>query len=322
MHADLQPLTWAAAAHAWHLDITSAVAIVLLGLGYRWCARRARRSGHPAQSGRAWCFGIGLAVWALATMSMVGVYAYALFWVRALQVVLLLFMVPFLIACGKPLTVARDALSPPGREVFERLLAARGARLLAHPLTTSVAMLGTPWLLYLTPWYTTALQTEWVGAPTRILLVLVGFGYFYARLQADPVPRRYSQLISLMISVAETIGDGVLGLVIWQGPLLAEAYYVGLHRLWGPNQRLDQTIGAGIVWILGDVLGIPFVLVLMRALSADERRHAIEVDAELDNIEKAGVENARVQPDTPEPAPQSTLWWENDPQLRERFRRR
>ena len=62
-------------------------------------------------------------------------------------------------------------------------------------------MLATPWLLYLTPWYTAALQNEWVGAPTRILLVAIGFGYFYARLQADPVPRKYPQLISLLISV-------------------------------------------------------------------------------------------------------------------------
>ena len=49
------------------------------------------------------------------------------------------------------------------------------ARVLFHPLTTSLAMLATPWLLYLTPWYTAALQSEWVGAPTRILLVAIGF---------------------------------------------------------------------------------------------------------------------------------------------------
>ena len=80
-----------------------------------------------------------------------------------------------------------------------------------HPLTTSLAMLATPWLLYLTPWYTATLEDEWIGALTRIGLVVVGFGYFYARLQADPVPRKYPQLISLLISVAETLGDGVWG---------------------------------------------------------------------------------------------------------------
>ena len=104
----------------------------------------------------------------------------------------------------------------------------------------------------------------------------------------------------------------MLGLVIWQGSLIAPAYYAALHRNWGPDQRLDQTIGAGVLWILGDVVGLPFVLVLMRALSRDEKAHAVEVDAELDTAEAADSQ-------TPEPA---GLWWENDPQMRERFRRR
>jgi len=76
------------------------------------------------------------------------------------------------------------------------------------------------------------------------------------------------------------------------------------------RQRLDQTIGAGVLWILGDVVGLPFVLLLMRALSRDERAHAVEVDAELDTAEQ-----------TDDEAAPSGLWWENDPQLRERFRR-
>jgi cytochrome c oxidase assembly factor CtaG len=142
--------------------------------------------------------------------------------------------------------------------------------------------------------------------------VAIGFGYFYARLQADPVPRRYSQAISLLITVVEALGDGVLGLVIWQGSLIAAAYYAELHRSWGPDQRLDQTIGAGVLWILGDLVGWPFVLLLMRALSRDEKTHAAAVDAELDAAEATETESA---------AP-SGLWWENDPQLRERFRHR
>jgi cytochrome c oxidase assembly factor CtaG len=311
MPTDLPPLTWAAAAHSWRLDLSSALVIVALTVGYVRCARRARLRGEPVESGRAYCFGIGIALWMLATMSMVGVYAHVLFWVRALQVLLLLLVVPFFLVAGKPLTVVRNGLARAGRDRFDQLLGAPVPRVLAHPLTTSVAMLATPWLLYLTPWYTASLTYGAIAAPTRILLVIIGFGYFYARLQADPVPRRYSQLISLVISIAETIGDGVLGLVLWQGPLIAASYYLALQRFWGPSLRLDQTIGAGILWILGDVLGIPFVLLLIRALSADERALARKIDAELDNAEQAEADQPL----------QSTLWWENDPQLRERFRR-
>lgn len=305
-------MTWAALAQTWHLDPASAAVIVVVAAAYAWCYRRGRRVERPVGRAQAWCFGIGVALWALATMSAVGAYAYALFWMRALQVLMLLYLVPFFLAQGRPITVVRDALGAAGRGRIDRLLATRLARVLAHPLTTSLVMLGTPWLLYLTPWYTASLDNEWVGAPTRIVLVAIGFGYFYARLQADPVPRRYSQAISLLITVAEALGDGVLGLVIWQGSLIGAAYYAALHRSWGPDQRLDQTIGAGVVWILGDLVGWPFVLLLMRALSRDDKAHAVAVDAELDAAEAHQADSA---------AP-SGLWWENDPELRERFRRR
>ncbi|OBF58730.1 copper resistance protein CopD [Mycobacterium sp. 852002-50816_SCH5313054-b] len=306
------PLTWAALVQTWRLDLVSAAVIVVVATAYAWCYRRGPRAEPPVGPAQASCFGVGVALWVLATMSAVGAYAYALFWMRALQVLVLLYVAPFFLAQGKPVTVVRGALESAGRDRIDRLLATRFARVLAHPLTTSLAMLGTPWLLYLTPWCTMSLANEWIGAPTRIILVAIGFGYFYARLQADPVPRRYSQAISLLITVAEALGDGVLGLVIWQGSLIGAAYYAALYRSWGPDQRLDQTIGAGVLWILGDLVGWPFVLLLMRALTRDEKAHAVAVDAELDAAEA----------DQGETAAPSGLWWENDPALRERFRRR
>ncbi len=71
------------------------------------------------------------------------------------------------IARGKPVTVVRDAVGPASRDRIDRLLATWFARVLAHPLTTSLATLGTPWLLYLMPWYSAALENERIGAPTR-----------------------------------------------------------------------------------------------------------------------------------------------------------
>jgi cytochrome c oxidase assembly factor CtaG len=316
MRVDPGPLTWAAVVQTWHLDLACATLIVVLAGAYAWCYRRARDGEEPVGSAHAACFGVGVGVLALATVSVIGAYAYVLFWVRALQVLLLLYVVPIFLAQGKPVTVVRNAVGPAGRHRIDRLLASRAARVLAHPATTSLAMLATPWLLYLTPWYTASLESDWIGAPTRILLVVIGFGYFYARLQGDLVPRKYSQLISLLISVGEALGDGVLGLVIWQGSLIAVPYYTALQRTWGPDPRLDQTIGAGVLWILGDVVGLPFVLLLMRALSRDEKAHAVAVDAELD-----AASHTVVVAESEDAPPSSGLWWEDDPQLRERYRR-
>lgn len=293
---------------SWSPDFLSLTLILVMGAGYRWMARR---SGEPTPA-QAWSFGIGLALWALATLSVVAVYAPVLFWMRALQVLLLLFVVPFLLAMGRPVATLRAASNASGRDRLDGLLASWPARLVCSPAVTSVLMLATPWLLYLTPWYVASLTSGVVAALTRILLLLIGFGYFYARLQSDPVPHRYSPLLSIGISVAETLGDGLLGLVLWLGPLIAHDYYADLGRTWGPSMRTDQTVGAGILWILGDVLGLPFLLVLMRALGSHEKALADEADEadEVDRTEYVEPGSAR-----------QTLWWEADPQLRDRFDR-
>jgi cytochrome c oxidase assembly factor CtaG len=316
------PLTLTGTLTTWQPDVGAASLILLAAGGYAWCRAKGRsRDGDGGvASGHVWCFRAGLAIWVLATMSVIGVYADVLFWARALQVLLLLFVVPFLIALGRPLSVLSSALGDAGQARFAHLLATRAARVAAHPATTSVAMLATPWLLYLTPWYLASLQDHTVAAATRILLVFIGFGYFYARLQADPVPRRYSQLVSMVISIAETIGDGLLGIVLWLGPLIAAGYYLALHRTWGPDLRVDQSIGAGILWILGDVLGLPFLIVLMRALSVDEKAVAAEIDAQLDQDDE--LPSAADQSDATKREPGPALWWENDPQLQHRFKGR
>jgi cytochrome c oxidase assembly factor CtaG len=116
-------------------------------------------------------------------------------------------------------------------------------------------------------------------------------------------------LVSLVISIIESIGDGLLGIVLWLGPLIAVDYYAHVGRQWGPSLHVDQSIGAGILWLVGDVLGVLFIIVLMRIFSADEKVHADAVDTELESApELSGGTSA--------------LWWENDPQLRDRMGRR
>lgn len=289
----------------WSLDGTALVFMATVCVGYLLCYRRIK--GHGVVTvGQAGCFLSGVAVWAVATFSAVGRYAPMLFWVRSLQVLLLLFVAPFLLALGRPVATA-CAASARIRRLVEPALDSPVVRLAASPLTTSAAMLATPWLLYLTPWYV-ASMTGPVAVGTRLLLVVVGFGYFYARVQSDPVPRRFSPLVSIGISVVESLTDGVLGVVLWLGPLIATDYYASLQRNWGPSQRVDQSIGAGILWIVADVLSIPFVLILMRQFGTDERRRATEIDAAL------------TQPHGPALSTPA-LWWEADPVLRDRFSR-
>jgi cytochrome c oxidase assembly factor CtaG len=295
-------------AGAWILDPT-VLLIVSLAVGYGHFLSMAGPA-KPVRWPRCVCFATGLVVWTLALTSPLAVYAPLLFWVRALQVLMLLLVVPFLLALGAPVKVLRAAVNERNGQRIDMVLASRAARVACSPALTSALMLASPWLLYMTPWYVASLSNSAIGKVTSLALTVIGFAYFYARLQVDPVPRRYTPLLAMGISVIESLADGLLGLVLWLGPLIAHDYYAGLHRSFGPSMRTDQTLGAGILWILGDVFGIPFVVVLMRALGFHERARTAEVDAVLDTAVDCGDEAS------------NGLWWSQDPQLRDRFARR
>jgi cytochrome c oxidase assembly factor CtaG len=292
---------------SWTLDLPTIVLVVALGAGYVVAVRRyARGADTPWPRSRHVAFGVGLGLITLLGVSFVGRYADTLFWVRALQVIMLLMVVPLCLALSSPVALAL-AVRPSLRAV----LSSRTARVLTFPATASLLLVATPWLLYFTGWYSLVLRNTVVDHLTRLVLLLVGFLYFYSRLQLDPVPHKYPHLISVVITFVEVIFDAALGLVLWLNPhIIAETYYQALGRTWGPSLRTDQIIGAGILWLVGDLAGLPFLGALMNRMSHDDATEAAEIDRQLDEAE--AVED---------PATPPKLWWENDPILSERFRR-
>lgn len=307
----LPPLTPVTAVTSWVLDPLMLVVIAALGAGYAACLRRARRAGVPRSRGRTVFFYAGLALIALLTMSFLGAYRDEMFWVRAVQNVLLLMTAPMLLALGAPVSLLRDTLPEHVAGELAALARSRTARALTFPGVVAVVTVGTPFAIYLTPLYGATLRSGVVDELVHLHLLGVGFLYYWTRLQIDPTPRADAHLVSLWISIMEVVFDGALGLVLWLGPLRAPEHYLALGRAWGPNPWTDQIIGAGIVWIGGDIAGLPFTLSLLRQWKRDDDRQAVEVDRALD----AGEHSEQ-------PTGGSGLWWENDPQLAERFRRR
>lgn len=291
------PLSWGRVLTAWTFDVPAVVFVLVLGAGYLFAARRV--PGWPR--GRTAAFVAGLATILLLTCSFLGVYDDALFWVRAVQVVALLMIAPLLLALGAPLTLVlatapfADRLRVLGRSTL--------ARAITFPLVITVLLIVPPFLIYLTPLYELTLRHAAVDEIVRLGLICCGFGYFWTRLRLDPSPRDDHHLVSFGISFAEVLVDAALGLVLWLGPLRAADYYHALARTWGPDLRTDQIVGAGILWIGGDLAGLPFVGALFIRWMRDDSRQAEQIDRELDEKEGTGG-----------------LWWENDPQLAERFR--
>jgi cytochrome c oxidase assembly factor CtaG len=308
----LPPLDLTTVFTGWTADLPTIVFVALLGFGYVAAVRRySRWTGLDWPRSRNIAFGTGLFLIALMGLSFFGRYADTLFWVRAADVITFLMVVPLCLALSSPVALALATLSDGGQDRLRRVLAGKPARVLTFPATASMLLVATPWALYFTGWYPAVLTNSVVDHLTRLVLLLVGFLYFYSRLQLDPVPHKYPHMISVVITFVEVIFDAALGLVLWLSPhLIAEAYYQAVGRNWGPTMRDDQIFGAGVLWLVGDLAGLPFLGALMKRMAHDDAIEAAEIDQRLDEQDAAEPEDARPR-----------LWWEDDPVLAERFRR-
>lgn len=162
------------------------------------------------------------------------------------------------------------------------------------PAISTALLMAPPWLLYFTPWYEKSLSSGAWNIGTHVALVLLGLAYFWPRLQLDPVGHEYPHLVGLFITFAEVIFDAALGIVlIYGGHIVAEHYYTALARPWGPSLAQDQTWGGNSLWVLGDLVGLPFICALIRRMIVQGREETAAVDAALDaEYERQAAERA------------------------------
>src|SRR5580700_1917665 len=275
-------LTVTRALAEWTLDPWMLALIVLLGGAYLTGVLRARATVPWPVARPIWFCGLGLGFLLIATMSWVGVYQSALLYPRAVQTVLLVLVVPLFLALGRPLTLFA-AVFPRAGARLEAVIRCRPARILTFPAITTFALVAVPFVMYFTSWYTAVFRSGTVRELTFLALMAPGFAFFWTLLRVDPVPKKYSYAVSMWITGAEVIGDAFLGLAIIAYPnLIGAAWYHALARPWGPTLQSDQIIGGGALWILGDLVGLPFLAAQLIQLMREDESAAVAIDADLD----------------------------------------
>jgi cytochrome c oxidase assembly factor CtaG len=295
----------------WTFDLPMLVLVLVLGGGYLAAVRKVRGEGtNWPNARRIWFCGLGLGFLVIATMSWVGVYQPVLFFARAVQTVLLVLVVPLFLALGRPITLTIAAFPNAGRRI-QAVIGSRAARILTFPAITTFALVGVPFVMYFSSWYSAVFHSGTVRELTYLALMAPGFAFFWTLLRVDPVPKAYSYAVSMWITGAEVIGDAFFGIaVIADQNLIGGAYYHALARPWGLSLSTDQVIGGGVLWILGDLVGLPFLAAQLIQLMREDESEAVKIDAELD------AKDAELQETETEARP----WWENDPRFTERFK--
>jgi cytochrome c oxidase assembly factor CtaG len=346
--------TLARAFTEWRVDVPMLVLILLAAAWYLAGVRKVRKNGGRWGSGRTFAFIIlGLGFWAIATMAWPGAYESVLFYARATQTVLLVLVSPLFLAMGKPLTLLTEAYPRVGRPV-ERAVRSRVAKVAMFPAVTTLLLVVVPMSMYFTSWYTEFFYSGTVRELTYLILMIPGYAFFWTLLRVDPVPREYPYGVAMWITAAEVVGDGFFGIaVIADQTMLGGAHYHAAGYPYGPSLATAQVIGGGVIWVLGDFVGLPFLGVQLIQMMRADKREAAEIDAELDARDAAraaaraaqaseapGAAAAGSPAGSREPADGDARrdevgpaavdadetgadrpWWVTDPRLTDRFKR-
>jgi cytochrome c oxidase assembly factor CtaG len=335
-------LTLAGAFTEWRVDVPSLVLILVVLAWYVASVRKVRRAGGQWGAGRTFAFIVlGLGFWTIATMAWPGVYESALFYARATQTVLLVLVAPLFLAMGKPLTLLIAACPRVGRPV-EKAVRSRVAKVVTFPAITTLLLIAVPMSMYFTTWYTHVFYSSTVREFTYLVLMAPGLAFFWTLLRVDPVPKEYPYGVAMWITAAEVVGDAFFGIaVIADQTMIGAAHYHAVGYPFGPSLATGQVLGGGIIWILGDAVGLPFLGVQLIQMMRADKQEAAEVDAELD-ARDAAREAARAaragQAADPVVASSSSAssapaaggaaaddddrpWWESDPRITDRFNR-
>jgi cytochrome c oxidase assembly factor CtaG len=155
-----------------------------------------------------------------------------------------------------------------------------------------------------------------------------GLAFFWTLLRIDPVPKEYPYGVAMWITAAEVVGDAFFGIaIIADQTMLGAGHYHAFGYPFGPTLATSQVLGGGIIWILGDFVGLPFLGVQLVQMMRADKKEAAQIDAELDArdavreaaqavvADTEAADSGGLQPD--EDAP----WWVSDPRFTSRFKK-
>jgi putative membrane protein len=253
------------------LDIVIVVALLALPL------RNLRAYG--SWRGLTWLAGVSTV--ALATMAHLGGDPRRTFLATSIQFCLLFFLAPLLLALGRP-----------ADKPANKLLG------LVAPLLAFVVTLA--W--FLTPWLKVSLSHALLYQAGHLLALGAGWLFCAPAVRArGHEAGAYPALI--FVAFLELLLDAIPGIVITvRKDVLAPSVFLAHHTHLAAHT--SQVHGGEVIWVIAELLDIPFLAALVIQWVRADVRHAAVVDARLDAHGPAPTED--------NPGELQRPWWETD----------
>lgn len=277
----------------WTFDPWALLTALLLGVSYLWAVRSLAEPWPLRRSAMFFLLGLGSYLW--VSCGFLGSYAETLRWAFAIKLALLLFIVPLLLALGKPLTLARLAI-PAGRA--RELLGRFTRRPLAFFGNAVVApLLG---LLLFSMMLTPLAGTLRLNAPLdqglTVLLPLIGLLMVLPVAEAGGKALNGLIVLQLLFAFIELLLDAVPGVFLRLSTTVLDgaAPLSGSHPLWFPSPLRDQQLAGDWLWFIAEAADLPLLILMFMRFAKMDKRERAAVD-ELSDEEMEALSEAHLQ---------------------------
>jgi len=302
----------------WTWQPVAIVAVLALGGWYAWAVRTHVRAGNvwPRRRPITFTLGLVLAVW--VTCGFLQVYLRSLYWVWTTQVLTLWLLVPAVLLTAQPLQLAVAVHGPDAW--LGRALRTRPARVLSNPLVAPALVPILSGVLFFGPipqWGAFTPAFGWILQPA---LVVLGGIILLPLLGIDEHPSTLAVALTLAIGCVELVLDAVPGIVLRLHRGLVSGYFD--HRLlhpWSRTHLQDQQTAGSVLWVIAELIDLPFLLLVFRQWLRADARDAAAMDAVLDaeHAARGGLDGAAQPPGTGDA---DAPWWLSDPNWQRRMR--
>ena len=297
----------------WRPDYLMIVVVAVVAAGYLSTRRRATTLGITWARHRDVVFWVGIAATVWTTNGFPQARSYQLMWVWMAQELLLLLIVPIIVMSAQPVSLVTAVHGPDN--LVARALHTRTLRFLGSPLVSPVLVPVLCMLLIFGGLGAFAVSSVWAGGLVHLLLLVVGALVALPLVNTDDQRSSLAVGLSLAVGFVELILDAFPGIALRFQTHMTLVHFAVNRPAFSPVPIDDQHIAGGILWVVAEILDLPFlILAATRWIKADAR-DAARVDAELDarqHWDEAGEVVTEPSVDRP--------WWLDDPTLQDRFR--
>lgn len=299
---------------AWTVEPVAIAVAAVTGTWYAWAARD-RRPPHGWPRRRWVAFTAGIVAFVWTTSGFPGAYADRLFFMWTVQHLTLLLVVPFLLLLGAPVELA--ATRAP-RGLIVRLLRTRIVRLMSSPLIGPALIPLLSAVLFFGPVAGWSITTKPFGWSLHLLVVAVGAVVMLPVLGVERPKNSLAAGVAMGVGTFELVLDVVPGALLRVRNDLATAWFDARAAApWLPRPLDDQRLAASTLLVVGELVAVPFIVLVFRQWVRADARDAAEVDVVLE------AERALHGPqDVPEEMVNDPPWWLSDPAVQQWLRRR